>query len=138
MTTAEDTTPAWVTEGAKVAIYSLGNFGASVTLTTIERLTATQVVCANGRRFRRNDTNGSRDNGLCEVGDIWGPVLLPIGNRSVRHALAKQWYHKFVRDVEGIFKERPDDIDTAIGCLDRITALAAEARANIAKLDVDG
>lgn len=57
MTDTQPTDPAWIFEGAEVAVTTGGRYG-TMTYETIARMTATTIVLTDGRRYRRGGTNG--------------------------------------------------------------------------------
>lgn len=71
----------WATVGARVAVQYDGWGGSGVTIRTVERLTATQIVLDNGSRYRR-------DTGRV-VGD-GRSSLAPLDDPKVRSELTAQ------------------------------------------------
>ncbi|MDG4783290.1 hypothetical protein O7614_26890 [Micromonospora sp. WMMD961] len=115
----------WVVEGAAVAEYSNG-YNGSVALTTIERLTKTQIVLANGRRYNRGS--------LRLVGNYYGAELLPAKHRSVLDVLAQTAFRNLAQRVWSLDKSFRGDRDAALANIRRIEEMAAEARNNIEEL----
>src|SRR2546421_3360402 len=79
--------PDWIRVGAKVAEYSSRGRDGTVNVTTVEKLTATQVVCASGSRYRLGSV--SMAGGLRVVGAD-DTTLLPLDNDRVRDVLARK------------------------------------------------
>lgn len=77
----EATDPAWVVPGAQVATIGRG-YDRNPWLSTIERLTKTQIVLSNGRRYHRKNRR--------PVGDYYGPELMSVDDPQVLDALARQ------------------------------------------------
>lgn len=74
----------WIAPGAEVAIVERFGQADRVKLTTVERLTRTQIICATGARFRRSDL-GRSDLGAWPAHDT---DLLPASDKRVRQAIA--------------------------------------------------
>lgn len=116
-----DTT--WITEGVTVAEYGYRDRTAQASFTTVERLTATQIVCANGNRYRR-------DSGLL-VGAGRGE-LRPVDDRSVRDAVALATIERLRYPLDRLFRDLQGNEAAMLAILDRVDQLVAEARAMIA------
>lgn len=127
---AEKTTPPWAVEGAAVAVYTTGRSSADVLLTTIDRLTATQVVCANGFKFYR-DTSHPFGHGLAQVGNYYGSQLLPAEDEQVRAVLAQREFHELRVNIDAVFRAGAGRFDTMLAALDRIAKLVAATHADI-------
>lgn len=132
----EKTDQPWVTKDAAVAVYYNGGFQSSVTPTTVERLTSTMVVCANGAKFYRyklRDSYRTGVTGLQRVGDAWGCQLLPADDPRVRAVLAQDAFRSLTYKIEKIFKGSPHrgEAPEMLSVLDEMNRLIAEARANI-------
>lgn len=132
----EKTDQPWVTKDAAVAVYYSGGLQASITLTTIERLTSTLVVCANGAKFYRHklrDSYGTGITGLQRVGDAWGCQLLPADDPRARAVLAQDAFRSLSYRIQNIFKGSPHrgEVPDMLGTLDEMNRLIADARAKI-------
>jgi hypothetical protein len=122
-----DTTdlPDWITVGATVAEVSSRNY-IRVQVMTVDRLTATLIICiSDGRttRYRRSD--------LRAVGEPYGSELSPMDAPAVRDGLARQAVQQVVSRAAGIMRDcgtREDDYRAA---LDAIEALVTQARAQL-------
>lgn len=115
----------WVTEGAQVAIYSVAYYMPRVTLTTVERFTATQVVCVNGARFRR-DTGSSVGEGRAE--------LRPVDDPQVRNVYARQRLSDLRHHIDTLTKSVVDangGVNETLAALDKITRQVGAVRAAI-------
>lgn len=123
-------TPDWIYEGAEVAQYI--SVGDVTTLTTVERLTATQIVLANGRRYRKDYLRR-------EVGDkdAWRTrVLLPVTDQRVRRALARGTMSELVHDLDQLLRVRSQTATPAelLAKLDEAAERITAARATVQKL----
>lgn len=110
----------WITEGARVAEYSSSGW---IGLTTVERLTATQVVCANGHRFRR-------DTGHL-VGDHYRSELLPLNDPRVRDAAAADVLNALGYTVDKMCRDHRSGAAGVLTTLTEIERVVADARAAI-------
>ena len=115
----------WITEGAAVAEYTQHTVTAHVVLTTIERLTQTQVVLANGNRYNRRT--------LRQVGaGSWDRTeLMPAGAREVRNSLAGKHLSHVAQRVHELAKGNRGGVDAVLSVLDQIEQAAQRARAAI-------
>lgn len=125
--------PDWVHPGAQVAMYGHGTgFGDPVSLTTVERLTATQIVLANGRRYRRD--NLRRQLGTAGYRSAH---LMPATAPEVRRALARAAVDRLRDAVDDLLKriprnaEHPDELLAALG---KAAELVEATRARVVKL----
>jgi hypothetical protein len=117
----------WVTEGAHVAEYHWRSYEPTVTLTTAERLTATQIVLANGHRYRR-DT-------LRPVGNHHGgSELLSAGEPRVRDALARAQLRSVSNKVGNLMRNHKGGVDAVLATLNEITEAVEAARSAITRL----
>jgi hypothetical protein len=119
------TDTSWIAEGARVAEYTQYAIDAHVTLTTIERLTATQIVLANGNRYNREK--------LRPVGGSGRTELLPATDSQVLGVLARRQIklvghvvHELTRNGAG------RRVEEALSILDQIQVAVDEARRAIA------
>jgi hypothetical protein len=110
----------WVAPGAKAAHYFTRSYTPSVQLTTIERLTATQIITTGGHRYRR-DT-------LQLVGDNYGGELLPVDAPQVRNAIARDELSSLRGTVERLCYDAGNDVESVLATLDEIAAAVAAAR----------
>lgn len=120
----------WIVPGAQVAQYV--SVGDHVTLTTVERLTATQIVLANGSRYRKGYYRR-------EVGDKDGwrrRQLLPITDERVRRALASGAMSNLVSELDKLLRVRSTTATPAdlLAKLDEAADRIAAARATVQKL----
>lgn len=115
----------WIVEGAEVAEYnSRGYSGGTVRLTTIARLTATQIVLANGNRYNRERRR--------PVGDSsYGKELLPAGDERVLETLSRDQFTEMSRTVEDILRAVRNGKKARLDALNEIETAVAEARAVI-------
>lgn len=121
-------TPDWIVPGAQVAQYTRD----TVTLTTVERLTATQIVLANGCRYRKDYLRR-------EVGDkdAWrSRQLLPATDGRVRRALAGNALGNLVHDLDRLLRLRSSTATPAdlLALLDQARERLDSARATVEKL----
>lgn len=93
----------WIVEGARVAEYK-HNYSTndSITLTTIERLTATQIVLANGNKYRRD-----RLTPVGEKRDAWSgrTELKPADDLAVRDVLIRVRLTRMFSNIDEIRKK---------------------------------
>jgi hypothetical protein len=116
--------PDWIHEGAKVALLRGRHPSIRVTRTTVVRMTATQIVLANGDRYRR-DT-------LREVGKGYdSPDLLPADHPKVVAVIRGIRLRDAIHAVRDAAEKLRFDADpaAAIDGLDAIEAAVAAARA---------
>lgn len=92
------------------------------TFTTIERLTATQIVCASGNRYRR-------DNGR-SVGQR-GVEIRPVDDQQVRDTLAIQRMESLRYRLDGMFNDLRGGEQGSLTVLDAIEKEIAAVRAAI-------
>jgi protein-arginine kinase activator protein McsA len=114
----------WVKEGIACAEVSGQHGYGYVTFTIVERLTATQVVCASGNRYRRED--------LRKVGGEYTEHLCPTDNRHVRNICAQRALRTLRNEVDKLLKDVRYDEADSLAALDHIERLVAETRATIA------
>lgn len=113
----------WVEEGAACAEVD-GQFGYdSVRFTTIERLTATQVMCASGNRYRREDLGG--------VGSARHLSLWPTDDQRVRNICAQQTIQNLRVLIDNLLRYAKRSEVDSLAQLNEIERLLAEARATI-------
>lgn len=119
----------WIREDAQVAVvvFDLGK-PTSVRVTTVERLTATQIVLKGSpTKFRRNT--------LEPIGDRSGAwstqtrALLPVNDPKVIAARTVIRVRNLQRTIAGY--GTPNDIDSALAVLAQIEQAAADTRARI-------
>lgn len=78
-----DTDNSWIREGGTAALIEVNN---QVAFETIDRLTATVIILANGRRFRRTDGRHdelSSDNGHGHKTNRNGKLAAPTDRRAI-------------------------------------------------------
>ena len=120
--------PDWVTVGAKVAeVSNRYGHGYSVVVLTVDRLTATQVVCT-GYPYGNNPTRRFRRDGLRLVGESYGPQLMPLDAREVRDTLARRAVEDVGRDVDRIIRNCGYDEENYRAALGQIADSVAAAR----------
>ena len=121
----------WIVPGAQVAQYSASDRLAN--LTTIEKLTATQIVLANGCRYRR-DT-------LMEIGqDRWRRFeLLPANHRRVRQVLASEEVSSLTHLLAELLRVRSASATPAdmLAMLDQAAEKITAARQRVAELTAE-
>ncbi len=123
--------PPWIHEGAQVVLYRHHFSGGSVRFTTVERLTATQIVLADGSRYRR-DT-------LREVGRHYeGPQLLAADDPKVVETIAANQLRDALHAVKAAAeKVRTDhDAETAATRLRDLAEAVAAAQTLLAHVYV--
>lgn len=121
----------WAVPGAKAAIYSWrGGWGSegTATLTTVERLTATQIVVKGAR----GDLKFRRDNGRA-VGSDHGE-LRPRTDVDVRRALAVAHKNHLNHEIDKAFRESQRGVTAALELCDEIQRLVVAARSRITAL----
>lgn len=118
--------PDWVKVGGKVGEEETRGWSHSLGVTTVERLTDTQVVCANGNRYRRSD--------LHRVG-TYGK-LLPVTDRRIVESLAAKRVYSTRRAVDRVLGKCGDrsDVSEMLAALAESARLIAETRARIERL----
>lgn len=113
----------WIAEGATVAEYDARHMDNRVTFTTVERLTATQIICATGNRFYR------------ETGRIVGGdriELQPVNNQGVRDTVALRQVEILRWQLSDMCKDVRGGEAAMLAILDQLEQAIAEARAVIA------
>ncbi len=114
----------WITEGAEVAILTGGFAGDVVNFTTIERLTATQIVLASGSRYNRKT--------MRQVGasSAWRfDRLMPADDPRVIAAKTTKARRHAIQNVMTLAESlRNKDEDTQLALLDKLVNAARSAR----------
>jgi hypothetical protein len=118
----------WVQVGAKVAVLDRN----TVSLTTVDRLTDTQIVLASGSRFSRR--NGRRIGATAYE----AALLLPLGDPLVRVARTRGQVLRVQSQVELLCKNVTGDQVEALAILDEVEKAVAAARKRIAALEGEG
>ena len=125
---SENDLPTWISVGEKVAEYS--NYASrhgNVRVTTVERLTTTQVVLSNQNRYRRSD--------LRQVGNLHDRrELAPLDDPGVRRALAHATLRGLLTKVGALVNGVGDDIDDVLATLAEIQAATIAARTRVSRL----
>lgn len=116
----------WITEGATVAEYSRRDVDARVAFTTVERLTATQIVCANGRRYRRDTGGIVGGDGRTELAH---PSEARVVNVVAAKTLSSLRFH-----VDQMCKDHAGRAEAVLMTLTDIELAVAKARTAITKL----
>lgn len=115
----------WIVEGAKVAEFSWHGSRSRVALTTIERLTKTQIVLANGNRYNRDRLRMVGDN-------VYRKELMPADDQRVRDVIAAEAVGRFAFAVHDLLRRSPaGDVSSALRRFDEIAKLLAAARARV-------
>jgi hypothetical protein len=121
-----DTGTEWVTEGARVAELR-GYAQETASTTTIARLTATQIVLANGHRYNRRT--------LRRVGDSGGygsSRLEPIESSQVQAVLAGQGVKTASYEIGGLaHRYSGKSRDDALAVLDEMARIIASTRKSL-------
>lgn len=126
------TSPDWVAVGAEVAEYYSSTFGIpTVKLTTIDRLTDTQVVCTNGSRYSRARTTVG--GGLQAVGSS-NYDLRPASDRDVLRAQSRRHLADLFNAVDRIERSTQRGYVDVPAVLAEVEQAVATARANIESL----
>lgn len=113
-------TPDWVIEGARVADWGGYGFSRSVSITTVVRLTATQIVCANGKRYRRDTLRG--------LGDSYRSELLPLTDPQVVNDLGRQRLSSLRHEIDRLCAGVGRGVESVLVVLDQIEQAVAAAR----------
>jgi hypothetical protein len=116
----------WIKEGARVAeVFGYGpNRGA--TLTTITRVTPTQIVTAHERRYNR-DTLEERGGG----NGRYRKVLHPLDTEIVRATVGRQELEHLPVRVDRLVRSLPGSTAEVHAVLDEIAAELARIRAAV-------
>lgn len=102
----------------------------TVTVLTVERVTATQIVLAERTaRYRRADGSKIGDYGAYALHWTRSPQVFAATQRGVMRDLK--------RATERLLKETPKDADARLKICAQVGAVAAEAARIIAELEVD-
>ncbi len=117
----------WIQVGARVVEYNSASFTASVRFAVIERLTATQIVLDNGRRYSRAR--------LRLVGDPYGTELENVTSKRVRAAYTDAVVRNALYEISSITRNK-EIRGTAI--LDTAEAMIGAARKKIRRMERDG
>jgi hypothetical protein len=118
----------WIQVGARVAEYTDGRVDGTVTLATIDRLTATQVVLSNGNKYNRATL---RQVGANRSG--WRtPTLEDVASERVRAVRTATVVRNVLYDISIITR---DGKTRGVAVLDEIDRLVAAARDKIARMD---
>lgn len=118
--------PDWLTVGAKIAeVANPRGLGYDVAIVTVDRLTATQIVCTGhpwltNARYRRSD--------LRRLGESYGPQLMPLTAPEARAGLARTTLQVFMRQSDLILRDCGYSEKSCRAALDRIGELIVEAR----------
>lgn len=128
-------TPDWLTVGAQVAEYTCGNIP-RVNRVTVERLTATQVILAGGKRYQLRT--------LRPVGETrrsaWSPFteLRPLTDSSVRDTLAEQTLRNLFHKVDTLTRETARGAAGVLATIEAVEKATAAARAAVENLTEEG
>ena len=93
-----------------------------VSVRTVERVTATQIVLDTGSRFRIDTLRG--------VGDNDGS-LSPLTDPSVIRALANRRLAALRYEIDRIVKDHDTDVMGVVAAIDEVAAAVAKARAYV-------
>ena len=126
------TEPTWAVKGANVAEYYTPTFGPpTIVFTTIDRLTATQVVTVNGHRYVRDHVTS--DGGLLPVGRK-GALLLPTTSAKVIQGRA----HRYLVDLFNALDDIGKDARGSTWKVDSAALLASvDMAVDAAKANID-
>jgi hypothetical protein len=118
-------TPDWITVGGVVAeTVAVGRIKRAA-VTTIERLTDTQIVTASGNRYRLRD--------LRKVGSDRGE-LRPVTDRSVQDVLARVAYESLANDLYHASRLTPDTLLIATEAVEHAAAVVQAAADRLAAI----
>jgi hypothetical protein len=112
------TDPAWLYQGAEVAVSSGGT---GITFVTVARLTPTRVILPDGRRFTRGGDYFQTDAGSNNVYRLYDPHSPEVVNRVARTELATVLHHAHHLITSRV--ETPVSLMTAAQCRDTIADL---------------
>ena len=118
--------PEWITVGAVVAELDTSGRTKRVTVTTIERITNTQIVTTSGNRYRLRD--------LRKVGDHYDGTLHPITDRSVQDALARAAYEALALELYQASRFTPDSLVSATAAVEHAAAVVQAAADRLAAI----
>lgn len=123
--------PAWITVGAKVAVYDRGATGrvSSFQIRTVSRLLPTQIVLDNGSRFRRGD--------LYAVGESRAK-LLPLTDPDVVNARIQIRITNLRVNLSKLLGARVNDYAAAVALLGEANKMIAETLAGLSRSGLDG
>lgn len=122
--------PDWLTEGATVAILD-GSPSDAVAFRTVERITATRIVVAGGRKFSTRQRWDSYPEQAGGGGKLVAPDSENALNIYARNVLRSLVYHveKYVRDSRATcYTANVADVRSAF---DKISDLVNQARAEL-------
>lgn len=118
----------WIVDGVPIAEYTYGR-GANVT--TVDRLTATQIVLANGHRYNRSTLQQTGK----ATRNAWSTLteLLPVDDWRVQDAVARDELAKVGYAVDGARRQigSRSGVADVLAALDTIDRAVAQARAAI-------
>lgn len=119
--------PDWIYKGAKVAAVGNGMVGGDIFVTTVERITVAQIVCAGDRRFQRRAPYNMVGTGNYS--------LEPLSAQHVRDKLACKRLRVLTALVDKAVNV-PIGATTAdvFAALDVVEKLVANTRAAVEKL----
>lgn len=120
--------PDWITVNGKVAVRIYGYTGRAIRfdIRTVQRLTATQIVLSDGRRFRRSNLNA--------VGSQDADLLSPSDPR-VLDGLAKEQVERLHLKLNGLLKDFDGDAEAAIALHERLAEVITTSRARLLRKD---
>lgn len=113
----------WIQPGVKVAEFNHRGFEPNIiAITTIERLTPTQIVLTNGNRYNRAK--------LTRVGDdpYRSPKLVSTDDQSVRDAQARRALRKVTNTAHDLGRVVRGGEDAVLVALDEIEQAVRAAR----------
>jgi hypothetical protein len=115
----------WIHEGAQVAEYSSHIMRANARITTIERLTKTQIVLANGVRYNRTT--------MRPVGDTsYRSELIPADDPRVTAVQVSDLFSEMAAKLEGVLKDVRNRRSSIPDALNEIEQAVRAARRAIA------
>ncbi|MER7280573.1 hypothetical protein ABT369_39650 [Dactylosporangium sp. NPDC000244] len=112
----------WAAEGSIAAEFDRRYTDSRVSFTTVERLTATQVICASGNRYYRQDgriVGGQRIE------------ILPVENQAVRDTIAREQVEQLRFRLYETCKDVRGGEAVMLAVLDQLEQQIAAARAAI-------
>ena len=111
----------WIAEGVPVAEYDGQYMDDHVTFTSVARLTATQIVCDNGNRYRRD--NLRQVSGRMELRHPADP--------RVRNCVARRTLSSLRYNIDRMCKDHDGRLAEVLATLDEIEEAVRTARVSI-------
>lgn len=111
--------PDWITIGATVAVNSSGMGRMTYTLHTVERLTKTRIVLANGQWFHRDTLKGPQGSGWSVTDRLADP-----SDPQVALSLLRQQCSTLHGRLDKAFQKMPDEVRRGAEHYEQIARLA--------------